>query len=62
MKKIINAYAKFNNKTIAQVVKEVILEKIENEFDLNELNKTIEEYEKNSISYLSNEVWKMLGI
>jgi len=37
MKKIINAYAKFNNKTI-------------------------EEYEKNSISYLSNEVWKMLGI
>lgn len=46
MKKIINAYAKFYNKTITQVVKEAILEKIENEFDLNELNKAIEEYEK----------------
>ena len=61
-KKIINAYAKFNNKTITQVVKEAILEKIENEFDLNELNKAIEEYEKNPISYSSDEVWKMLGI
>ena len=61
-KKIINAYAKFNNKTITQVVKEAILEKIENEFDLNELNKAIEEYEKNPISYLSDEVWKILGI
>ena len=61
-KKIINAYAKFNNKTITQVVKEAILEKIENEFDLNELNKAIEEYEKNPISYSSDEVWKILGI
>jgi len=61
-KKIINAYAKFNNKTITQVVKEAILEKIENEFDLDELNKAIEEYEKNPISYSSDEVWKILGI
>lgn len=61
-KKIINAYAKFNNKTITQVIKEAILEKIENEFDLNELNKAIEEYEKNPISYSSDEVWKILGI
>lgn len=61
-KKIINAYVKFNNKTITQVVKEAILEKIENEFDLNELNKAIEEYEKNPISYSSDEVWKILGI
>ena len=61
-KKLINAYAKFNNKTITQVVKEAILEKIENEFDLNELNKAIEEYEKNPISYSSDEVWKILGI
>ena len=37
-KKIINAYAKFNNKTITQVVKEAILEKIENEFVLYEIN------------------------
>lgn len=61
-KKIINAYAKFYNKTITQVVKEAILEKIENEFDLTELNKAIEEYEKNPVSYSSDEVWKMLGI
>ncbi|MCY7007682.1 DUF6290 family protein [Fusobacterium simiae] len=61
-KRIIDTYAKFNNKTITQVVKEAILEKIENEFDLNELNKAIEEYEKNSVSYSNDEVWKMLGI
>ena len=59
---LINVSAIFNNKTITQVVKEAILEKIENEFDLNELNKAIEEYEKNPISYSSDEVWKILGI
>ncbi len=61
-KKLISLYAKFNNKSISQVVKNAILEKIEDEFDLAELNEAIEKYEKNPVSYSSDEAWEILGI
>ncbi len=61
-KNLISLYAKSNNKSISQVVKNAILEKIEDEFDLMELNEAIEKYKKDPISYSSDEVWDILGI
>lgn len=61
-KKYIQNYAKMNNKTVSEFVRESLLEKLEDEYDLIELEKAIKEFEKDKTIYTSEEAWGILGI
>lgn len=51
-----------NNKTVSEFVRESLLEKLEDEYDLIELEKAIKEFEKDKTIYTSEEAWGILGI
>ena len=44
--KLIKAYAEMNNTTISDLIRNAIIEKIEDEYDLKCYEKAIEEYKK----------------
>ncbi len=59
--KLINAYATLNNKKPSTFIREATLEKIQDEYDLQLLNKTWEET-KDDKWYSHDEVKKELGL
>lgn len=58
----IRTYAKVNNISVSELIRTAVLEKIEDECDLEEYNKAMKEYNKNSKTYTIDEVEKELGI
>lgn len=60
--KLVRAYAKMNNISLSDLVRNAILEKIENEYDLDLYNKAIEEYNENPKTYTMDEVKEELGL
>ena len=58
----IKAYAKINNISLSDLIRNAVLEKIEDEYDLECYNKAIEEYRKNPKTYTMEEVKKELGL
>ena len=60
--KLIKAYADMNNISLSDLVRNAVLEKIENEYDLECYNKAIKEYKKNPKTYTMDEVKKELGL
>lgn len=61
-KKYIQNYVKMNNKIVSEFVRENLLEKLEDEYDLIELEKAIKEFEKDKTIYTPEEAWGILGI
>ena len=59
---LIKAYASINNISLSDLIRNAVLEKIENEYDLESYNKAIEEYRKNSKTYTLEEVKEELGL
>lgn len=59
---LIKAYAEMNNISLSDLVRNALLEKIEDEFDLKCYEKAIEEYKKNPKTYTIEEVKKELGL
>ena len=59
---LIKAYAKINNISLSDLIRNAVLEKIEDEYDLECYNKAIEEYRKNPKTYTMEEVKKELGL
>ena len=59
---LIKAYAKMNNISLSDLVRNAVLEKIEDEYDLECYKKAIEEYKKNPKTYTLDEVEKELGL
>lgn len=59
---LIKAYAKINNISLSDLIRNAVLEKIEDEYDLECYNKAIEEYRKNPKTYTIEEVKKELGL
>lgn len=59
---LIKAYADINNISLSDLIREAVLEKIENEYDLECYKKAIEEYKKNPKRYTMDEVKEELGI
>ena len=59
---LIKAYAKLNNISVSNLVRNAILEKIEDEFDLTCYEKAMEEFKKNPKTYTIEEVKKELKI
>lgn len=60
--KLVRAYAKMNNISLSDLVRNAILEKIEDEYDLDLYNKAIEEYNENPKTYTMDEVKEDLGL
>ena len=59
---LIKAYAKINNISLSDLIRNAVLEKNEDEYDLECYNKAIEEYRKNPKTYTMEEVKKELGL
>ena len=59
---LIKAYAKLNNISLSDLIRKAVLEKIEEEFDLETYKKAIKEYEKNPKTYTLEEIKKELDI
>lgn len=60
--KLIKAYADINKISVSEMIRNAILEKIEDEYDLKAYKKAMEEYKKNPKTYTLEEVKKELGL
>lgn len=60
--KLIKAYAEINNISLSDLIRNAVLEKIENEYDLECYKKAIKEYNKNPKTYTLDEVKEELGL
>lgn len=59
---LIKNYAKFNNISISELIRQTLIEKIENEYDLELFNSAMNEYASNPVTYSLDEVEKQLGL
>ncbi len=57
---LIKAYADINNISLSDLIRNAVLEKIEDEYDLECYKKAIEDYKKNPKTYTMEEVKKEL--
>lgn len=55
-------YAKMHGITISELVRSSVIERIEDEYDLEAYEKAMEEYKANPITYTLDEVEKELGL
>ena len=60
--KLIKAYAKMNKTTLSDLVRNAIMEKIEDEYDLECYYKAKKEFDENPKTYTLEEVKKELGL
>lgn len=59
---LVKAYAKMNNVSLSDLIRNAILEKIENEYDLECYEKAIKEFKKDPKTYTLDEVKKELDL
>ena len=59
---LIKTYAEINNISLSDLIRNAVLEKIEDEYDLECYKRAIEEYNKNPKTYTMEEIKKELGI
>lgn len=59
---LIKHYAEMNNISLSDLIRNAVLEKIEDEYDLKCYEKVIEEYRKNPKTYTLEEVKEELGL
>ena len=59
--KLIKKYAEINNISLSELIRNAVIEKIEDEYDLECYKKAIEEYEKNPKTYTLEEIKEELG-
>ena len=60
--KLIKDYAKINNMSVSDLIRKAVIEKIEDEIDLDAYNKAIKKFEKNPKTYTLDEIEKELGL
>lgn len=59
---LIKAYATLNNISVSELIRNAVLEKIEDEYDLESYKKAIKEYKNNPKTYTLDEVKEELGL
>ena len=59
---LIKAYAEMNNISLSDLVRNAVIEKIENEYDLGCYKKAMEEYKKNPKTYTIEEIKEELEL
>ena len=55
-------YAELNNITVSELVRQSVMERIEDELDLQAYEKAMEEYKANPVTYSHDEVRRMLEL
>ena len=55
-------YAEMNGITISELVRQSVIERIEDEYDLKAYEKAVEEYKANPTTYSLDEVERELGL
>lgn len=55
-------YAELNGISVSELVRQSVLERIEDEYDLKAYEKAIAEYRKNPVTYSHEEVARMLEL
>ena len=59
---LVKKYAEINNISLSDLIRNAVMEKIENEYDLKSYEKAIEEYHKNPNTYSMEEIKKELEL
>ena len=59
---LIKAYEKINNISLSDLIRTAVLEKIEDEYDLECYNKAIREFKENPKTYTLEEIKEDLGL
>lgn len=59
---LIKKFAKIKNLTVSELIRSAVMERIEDEIDLQSYNKAMEEYKKNPISYTLEDVERELQL
>jgi hypothetical protein len=55
-------YAELNGITVSELLRQSVIERIEDEYDLNAYKKAMAEFKKNPVTYSLDEVEKELGL
>ena len=59
---LIKKYAELNNISVSDLIRQTVIERIENEYDLEMFDKAMAEYKANPVTYSIDEVEKELGL
>ena len=59
---LIKKYAELNKLSVSDLIRQTVMERIENEYDLELFDKAVKEYKNNPVTYSLDEVEKELGL
>lgn len=59
---LIKSYAALQNVSVSELIRRIVLEHIEDEYDLKEYEKALAEYKANPVTYSLDDVEKELGL
>lgn len=59
---IVKSYAKLHNMSLSELFRQAVMERIEEEYDLNAYERAMKEYKQNPITYSLDEVESELGL
>ena len=59
---LIKEYAKLNNLTVSELIRQSVMERIENEHDLRAFDVAMKEFRENPVTYTLDEMEKELGL
>ena len=59
---LIKKYAEINKISISDLIRQTVMERIENEYDLEMFNKAMAEYKNNPVTYSLDKVESELGL
>jgi uncharacterized protein (DUF1778 family) len=59
---LIKKYAEINRLSVSDLIRQSVMERIENEYDLEMFDKAMEEYKNNPVTYSLSDVEKELGL
>ena len=59
---LIKKYAELNKLSVSDLIRQTVMERIENEYDLEVFDKAMAEYKNNPVTYSLDEVERELGL
>lgn len=59
---IVKSYAKLHNMSLSELFRQAVMERIEEEYDLNAYERAMKEYKQNPITYSLDEVESEFGL
>lgn len=59
---LIKKYAEINKISVSELLRQTVMERIENEYDLEMFEKAMQEYKANPVTYSLDEVERELGL